>query len=103
MATYDAQLGDVGTAIIVVIKDGSTILNVSDATEKEITLESPAGIVTDYDAVLHTDGLDGKIKYVTATANDLNEVGSWRIQGRVKFADGNWHTSIGKFKVGPNL
>lgn len=53
-------------------------------------------------ASFNTDGTDGKI-YYTAVADDLDEVGTYEIQGKVVITDGTFYTDIQTFKVHRNL
>lgn len=101
--TAALHVGDIGTALELTVVDKGVVVDLSDATTLEIILASPCGTVTTFEAELSTDGTDGKLRYVTESADDLDEAGTWQRQGHVITPDGEWHTSIAKFTVGANL
>ena len=53
-------------------------------------------------AAFTSDGSDGKIDY-TVILNDLDEVGTYQLQGNVVISDGTFYTDIHTFKVHRNL
>ena len=98
-----AQVGDVGTGFVVQFTDeNGTVLDISGATTKQIIFQRPDGTDLIATAVFVTNGVDGQAMYVTQ-ANDLNQDGTWKIQGYVVLPNGSWHTQTGKFKVKANL
>jgi len=102
MAANEIHLGDIGTAFVVTIQDGSSTIDISGATTKEIMLTAPDGGKLTKTATLTTDGTDGKMQYATV-AGDLDEAGWWRLQGRVVLATGTWSTDVTRFEVHQNL
>jgi hypothetical protein len=62
----EVHVGDVGTVFRLTLSDGSTIVDASGATTKEILFRKPSGAVVTKSAAFTTDGTDGKIEYVTA-------------------------------------
>jgi hypothetical protein len=103
MAAGEIHVGDIGTVFTITIKDGSSAVDVSTATTKEILVTKPDGTEVTWAASFVTSGADGKIKYTTASAGDLNQVGAYRIQAHIVFLTGDWHTDIGDFYVHGNL
>lgn len=102
MATQ-IHVNDVGTVFELVLKDEcNKLVDLSAATALQILFTKPSKSTLTKTAVLTNDGTDGKINYV-AIAGDLDEVGSWQVQGRVTTAGGAWSSSVSKFKVHPNL
>lgn len=99
----DIHVNDIGTELVVVVKDeDEAVVDVSGAT-KTIKLTKPDGVDVPKSAVNDTTGTDGKIRYNTI-ANDLDQPGLWQIQGFVEMASGQkWHTKVGSFRVKPNL
>ena len=82
--------------------DAGVAVDVSGATTLEFTFTPPTKPKKVKTAVLVNDGKDGKIKYVTV-ANDLNEIGIWKIQAHVVFSNGEWRSDILSFNVFGNL
>ena len=102
MSHFFVQQGAVGTTLQLELLDDGAVVDVSSATTKEIILEKPDGSTVTKTAAFVTDGTDGKIKYTTI-AGDLDQVGRWRIQGRIISSSGNWPSEAGTFRVKANL
>jgi hypothetical protein len=102
MPANEIHLNDVGTKFLVTIKDGSSAVNISSASTKEIIIQKPSGTKITATATFDSDGTDGKIHYVTV-ADDLDEAGSYKLQGKVIISDGTFYTDITSFKVYRNL
>jgi hypothetical protein len=101
-----AQLNNIGTILQV---DATLVSNnadwdVSAAQTLEIRLRSDGGVVKIKTGTLTNDGTDGLFEYTTISADDLDEVGRWTIQGRAQWVDGTdlW-TRPAYFKVIGNL
>jgi len=93
---------DVGTVFEVTLMDGSSVVNISTATTKEIYFQLPNGTKLTKSASFTTDGTDGKLRYTTV-ADDLSLAGGWRIQAHIITPAGQWRSDLGKFKVYENL
>ncbi len=96
----EAQLhvGDVGTEIVVTVVDqAGAAVNISGATELTIYLTRPNRTVLTKTAVLDTNGVNGKMKYVTQSG-DLSVAGTWKVQGYVAGASG-WSGSTREASV----
>jgi len=102
MSANEIHLNDVGTKFLVTIKDGSSAVDVSSATTKQIIIQKPSGTKLTLSAAFSDDGTDGKISYNTV-ADDLDESGSYKLQGKVIISDGTFYTDITSFKVHRNL
>jgi hypothetical protein len=72
--------GDFGFIIRVLFldQDGS-VLDLSAATTKSVTLIAPSGAAKGRTAAFTTDGTDGLLQYETV-ATDIDEAGGWRFQ-----------------------
>ena len=103
MAADEIHVGDIGTTLVVTIKDGSTIVDLSSATTKKLEFQPPdGGVKLIKNASFTTDGTDGKIQYAFVSG-DLSACGRWRYQGFVGIGSSYWHSDIGEFKVYDNL
>ena len=102
MPANEIHLNDVGTKFLVTITDGSSAVNVSTASTKQIIIKKPSGSKLTKTASFNSDGTDGKI-YYTTVADDLDEAGSHKLQGKVIISDGTFYTDITTFKVHRNL
>lgn len=129
----ELHVGDVGTRIIITIKDGSSIVDIADATVKRFTFlrKDKTGFIRT--PAFLTDGHDGKLVYTTKeypvdgpspsaspsegaspspsaeppeahpVRYDLDSAGKWTLQAYVKLPAGNWHSSTVQFEVKANL
>lgn len=99
----EIHVGDVGTHLVVVFTSGSLPEPVDTATTKEIWLEKPNGTTVSKTAAFVTDGTDGQIEYITI-AGDIDQAGTWKIQGYVEMAGGGiFHSKKGTFIVWDNI
>lgn len=98
------HVNDIGTTLEMTVKDqDGNIVNISGASTMTVYLERPngAGVLT-RTAVWGTDGTDGVMKYVTVDG-DLDQAGSWQMQGFVTIGGGSWHSDIVQLVVATNL
>ncbi len=98
----EIHVGDIGTVLVVTLKNDNVPVDISAATTKQIILQNPSVTGGAFAATFTTDGTDGKLQYTT-TINDLDESGVWQIQAYVVLATGAWRSEIQEFSVFPNL
>ncbi len=96
------QQNDVGTDIKLTFVEDDSAVDISAASVKSIMVEKPSGTVDTHTAAFFTDGTDGIIIY-TIVDGDIDEVGSYSMQGLFTSPSGTWYTDIHKFRVTPNL
>ena len=95
------QQGDIGAQIIFEIREDGGLINVTAATSITVYLVPPDGVVKSFvGSVL--DGPNGRLRYVTTLASDLDEAGVWR--GQVGFTLAGWvgRSSFQRFRVAAN-
>jgi hypothetical protein len=103
------HVGDIGTvfeARLVEWDDtlqADVSLDLSSATALQLIFESATGVVKPVEAVLTTDGLDGRIQYTTANATVLDSAGPWRWQCLLSLPGWTGHSEILNFPVESNL
>lgn len=102
MPANEIHLDDIGTKFLLTVKDGSSAVDVSSASTKQIIIKKPTGTTLTKAAAFNSDGTDGKLSY-TIISGDLDEVGTYQLQGKVIITDGTFSTDITKFKVHRNL
>ncbi len=102
--TQSAQVGDVGTALTaqVVKQSDGTPLDISDATELDIVIGYPDGTKATKAASIVTDGLDGKLYYVTVDG-DLPMSGIYSIQAKVLIGADLFYGMVQQFDVDDNI
>jgi hypothetical protein len=95
---------DYGTIFSVTCLDGSEILDVSGATNRQIYFQRPnnGSILGPKTLVVPNGGSDGIVTYTFLT-NELDTVGDWTYQIYLTYASGLWHSDYGKFTVYANL
>lgn len=98
----EIHAGDIGTIFRITIKDGDSIVDVSNVDSKIVYLQKPDSSTLTKAASYYTDGTDGIIQYTTESG-DLDQVGTWQIQARIDFGTDVFNTNIDKFKVLRNL
>lgn len=85
-------VGDVGTRITLTLgEDAST------ATVRTIKYEKPNGSVGGWDAELGAD--NESIYYDTASADDLDQAGTWTLESYVEMPTGKWHGERVRLRV----
>ena len=99
MTTVYVHNGDVGTIFRLTITDSSsTAIDVSTASTKYIYFLDPSGVKHKKTAAFYTDGTDGIIQYTTI-AGDIDEVGTWQMQGYVETSLGKFYMEKSSFQV----
>ena len=63
MAANEIHVNDVGTQFLVTVTDGSSAVDISSATTKELIIKKPSGTKLTKATAFSTDGTDGKMKY----------------------------------------
>lgn len=96
------QKGDYGTKFRIQMLDESQgVQPINSALELVMIFYRPDGVQFERTASLDTDGLDGRMKYVTVDG-DISMSGAWQVRGRVKLSSTERFTSdAGDFPVGP--
>jgi len=102
MALEEVHIGDIGTALRLVVEEDGAVVDVSTASAKLIILKKPHGTRVEKTASFTTDGTDGKIQYATISG-DIDEAGTWQYQGKVTIGSNVWYTEIAEFEVFENL
>jgi len=95
---------DLGTRFLVTVKDDGVVVDVSGASLRQLTFKKPsdtlmvktASIISDASAV-------SGVMYYDTIADDLDEAGKYKLQGKVTLASGTYYTDIYTFQVHCNL
>lgn len=105
IATQDiVQKGSIGVIFEVefVDEDGA-VIDISTATTKEILAQFSDGTTTAFTAAFSNTGTDGKIRYVTESADDISIVGTLIIQGHVVSTDYDYYGLPSTLLVNKNI
>ena len=98
----EIHVGDIGTQLIMTVKDDGEIVDISPASNLTVILKKPDGKNYTKSGTILTDGTDGNM-YYTSVNGDFNAAGNYKIQGIVTLPNGTFYTSISTFKVFCNL
>ncbi len=102
MAANEIHKGDIGTQFTVTVQDGTTVVDISTASTKQLIFKKPGGTILTKSTSFVTDGTDGKMQYVSVDG-DLSDDGVWKMQGKVVIGGNTFSTDITSFKVYRNL
>lgn len=105
MSRGAVQSGDIGTIFEITLTNAGAVLDISNATgvnDKYMLFKKPDSSTLQKDSVFVTDGTDGKMNY-TGVDGDLDQVGTWEIQGWANLGSGSWYSSIGEFACGRDI
>ena len=100
----EIHTGDIGTRFLFTIQDCNSTdpVDVSTASSVEIVFQKTDGSTDTKVGSFLTDGTDGKVYYDTL-AGDIDQVGYWKVQGKVNFPTGLFYSDIHRFQVFANL
>jgi len=99
----EVHVGDIGTAFRVTLNDCDVVVDLTGQTTIEILFLKPDGTALTKTASIYLgDPTLGIIEYLTVLG-DLDQEGTWKIQGHVVLPTGEWHSDTEKFKVYTNL
>ena len=96
------HVGDVGTQLIGTVKDSGAAVDISSASLLQMFIKKPDSTSMTKTASLNSDGTDGKMKY-TSVSGDFDQVGVYKIQGKVTIGSATYYSSISSFKVYKNI
>jgi hypothetical protein len=102
MTVEEIHEDDIGTKFLLTVKDGTSAVDISSATTKQIIFEKPDGTTLTKDATFDSDGSDGKI-YYESISGDLDTAGTWTIQAKVILPTGTWKSNKETFAVHSNI
>lgn len=102
MPANEIHKNDVGTIFTITVYDGSSVADISTATDKRIIFRKPDGSALTVSGSFYSNGSDGKLTY-TFGSGELAVDGRWRMQAYLTFPSGNWYSDITVFRVHDNL
>lgn len=102
MADGEVRINDVGTTFKATFYDGSSIVDISSASTKQLIFQKPNGDKLTKDGSFYTDGTDGILQYTTEEG-DIDTDGLWKLQGYIIIGTNKHKSDIYKFRVYNNL
>jgi len=97
--TADLHLDDIGTQILITIKEDNVAVDLSTATVKQFDFKKKDGTTMVKEADFYTDGTDGILEYITISG-DIDQVGKWSVQPYLELPNWQGHTQKIDFRVG---
>jgi hypothetical protein len=82
MATIVVQQEAIDVLIEVTVLENDAPMDISAATTHTFVVRKPSGATATWLATFMTDGVNGKLQYITV-AGDLNERGRYRLQAQL--------------------
>ena len=82
--------------------DGYAALDISTATVKQIIIDKPDGTNLTRSASYVTDGVDGKLYYLTVLG-DFDQAGTYRCQAKINMPGFSGYSSPTSFTVNANV
>jgi len=96
------HVGDIGTRFIVTVRDGTSTVDMSAATVKQLIFVKPNKEKLTKSPTFVTDGTDGELQYITVEG-DLDRAGTWQLQVYLSMPTWTGHSGIDDFIVWDNL
>lgn len=95
---------DVGTRFLITVKDDGVLVDISNASIRQITFKKPSDSTIVRTALIFNDGsaLSG-VMYYDSGVGDLDEIGFYKLQAKVYLPSGTYYTDIHTFKADCNL
>lgn len=95
---------DIGTRFLITVKDDDEFVDISNAAYRQLTFRKPSDTSVAKIASIFGDGsATSGVMYYDTIAGDLDEVGIWKMQGKIELPSGTYYTNIYSFKVHCNL
>jgi hypothetical protein len=98
----EIHVNDIGTRFLATIKDNGTAVDISNASQIQMTFRRPSDEVFYRIGSLLNSGINGQVYYDTV-AGDLVDVGMHKLQAKVYLPSGTYYTDIYSFQVHCNL
>ena len=96
------HVDDIGTTLVGTVLDDGSAVDISSASSIRMIIKKPDQTSSTKTASFNTDGTDGKMKYVTVSG-DIDQVGNYKLQGKVVIGSATYYSSVSTFKVYCNI
>jgi hypothetical protein len=95
---------DIGTRLQITVKDDGDLVDVSNASVRQINIRKPSDVVINRTASIIGDGSESSgVMYYDTVVGDLDEVGQYKLQAKICLPSGTYYTDIYTFKVNCNI
>ena len=95
---------DIGTRFLITVKDDGDLVDISNASIRQLTFKKPSDSTIVRTALIFNDGsaLSG-VMYYDSDVGDLDEIGFYKLQAKGYLPSGTYYTDIHTFKADCNL
>jgi hypothetical protein len=90
--------GDIGTIFEITVTENDAVLDISTGSNLKLLFLKPSGTVLTKTGSFTTDGSDGKMEY-QSQSGDIDEEGTWELQGKLDLGGGTFYTIAVAFPV----
>ncbi len=95
---------DIGTRFQITVQDCDSLVDISNASYRQLTFRKPSDtIVTKIASIFNDGSAVSGVMYYDTIGGDLDEVGIWKMQGKIALPSGTYYTNVYSFKVHCNL
>lgn len=99
-----AHKNDVGTRLLITVKDDGEPVDISTAISRQVILKRPDDSIVNRSASVFQDGsATSGVMYYDTILGDFSEAGIYKLQGKLITASGTYFTDLYTFKVQCNL
>ena len=104
MSSGEIHVNDFGTRFLVTVKEDGVGVDLSGASELTINFRKPSDTIAARTGSVLADGsaLSG-VMYYDTIAGDLDEIGHWKLQGKISITEGTFYTNVSSFQVHSNV
>ena len=100
----EIHVSDIGTRFLVTVEENGSGVNLSGASSLTLNFRKPSDAIVAKSGALLSDGsATSGVMYYDTLVGDLDEVGYWKLQGKIVLSAGTFHTNISTFQVHSNL
>ena len=97
---------DIGTRFLITVKDGVSGVDISQAAALQVSFRKPSDLIIERTGLTQGTGSSvSGVMYYDSVSGDLNEIGHYKLQGKVTLGGGSgtYYTDIHTFKVNCNI
>jgi hypothetical protein len=102
----EIHVDDIGTRFLITVKDDGSVVDISQAAALQVSFRKPSDLIIERSPSTQGTGSSvSGVMYYDSIAGDLDEVGHYKLQGKVTLGGGSgiYYTDIHTFKVNCNI
>ena len=100
----EIHVNDIGTRFLITVKDDGSAVDISNASALQINFRKPSDEIINRSGSKKGDGSSvSGVMYYDTVAGDLDEIGNYKLQGKVTLTAGTFYTDNHTIKVHCNF